>query len=83
MEILTSHNLLTNFRRQGHKKDHNISRNNILVNKLPPLQYICTDHKLYSVATSWTVFVGPCHQGMGRPQVADGGTTSDMEGSCE
>ena len=30
-----------------------------------------------------TVFVGPCHHGMARPQVADGETASDMEGSCE
>jgi hypothetical protein len=28
-------------------------------------------------------FVGPCHHGMARPQVADGGTASDMEGSSE
>ena len=27
--------------------------------------------------------VGPCHHGMARPQIADGGTASDMEGSCE
>jgi hypothetical protein len=27
--------------------------------------------------------VGPCHHGMGRPQVANGGTASYMEGSCE
>jgi len=27
--------------------------------------------------------VGPCHYGMARPQVADRGTASDMEGSCE
>jgi hypothetical protein len=27
--------------------------------------------------------VGPCHHGMARPQVADGGTASDMEGSRE
>ena len=27
--------------------------------------------------------VGPCHHGMARPQVADGGTASDMEGSSE
>jgi hypothetical protein len=27
--------------------------------------------------------VGPCHHGMARPQFADGGTASDMEGSCE
>ena len=30
-----------------------------------------------------SVFVGPCHHDMARPQVADGGTSSDMEGSCE
>jgi hypothetical protein len=29
------------------------------------------------------MFVGPCHHGMARPQVADGGTASDMEDSCE
>ena len=33
--------------------------------------------------TVGTVFVGPCHHVMARPQVADGGTASDMEGSCE
>jgi hypothetical protein len=27
--------------------------------------------------------VGPCHHGMARPQAADGGTTSNTEGSCE
>jgi hypothetical protein len=27
--------------------------------------------------------VGPCHHGMGRPQVADVGTAFNMEGSCE
>ena len=27
--------------------------------------------------------VGPCHNGMARPQVADGGTASFMEGGCE
>jgi hypothetical protein len=30
-----------------------------------------------------TMNVGPCHHGMARLQVADGGTASDMEGSCE
>ena len=29
------------------------------------------------------MFVGPCHHVMALPQVADGGTASDMEGSCE
>jgi hypothetical protein len=32
---------------------------------------------------TWAVFVGPCHHGTARPQVADGGTPSDKEGSCE
>jgi hypothetical protein len=27
--------------------------------------------------------VGPCHHGMARPQVANGGTVSYMEGNCE
>ena len=27
--------------------------------------------------------VGPCHHGMARPQVADRGTASFMEGTCE
>jgi hypothetical protein len=27
--------------------------------------------------------VGPCHHGIARPQVADGGTASDMEGNWE
>ena len=27
--------------------------------------------------------VGPCHNGMVRPQVADVGTVSNTEGSCE
>ena len=30
-----------------------------------------------------TMFVGPCHHGMARPLVVDGGTDSDMEGSYE
>ena len=32
---------------------------------------------------SMFLFVGPCHHGMARPRVADGGTASHMEGSCE
>ena len=39
--------------------------------------------KISIMHTVLTVFVGPCHHGMARPQVADGGTASDMEGSCE
>jgi hypothetical protein len=29
------------------------------------------------------MYVGPCHHGMARPQVADGGTASYMQGNCE
>ena len=35
------------------------------------------------IYTIHSVFVGPYHHGMARPQVADGGMVSDMEGSCE
>ena len=31
----------------------------------------------------WAMNVGYCHHGMARPQVADGGTASYMEGNCE
>ena len=32
---------------------------------------------------SRTSSLGPCHHSMARPQVAGGGTASDMQGSCE
>ena len=35
------------------------------------------------VCVSQSVFVGPCHHGMARPQVADGGTAYDIKSSCE
>ena len=35
----------------------------------------------YTEMTSMNV--GPCHHGMECPQFADGGTASNMEGSCE
>jgi hypothetical protein len=38
---------------------------------------------IYTDCTHRHTHVGPCHHGMARPQVADGGTASDMEGSCE
>ena len=45
---------------------------------------LCTtvDH-IHAYIYITAVFVGPCHHGMARPQVADGGTASEMEGSCE
>ena len=39
--------------------------------------------EIYNSDTPIPVFVGPCHHGMARPQVADRGTASDMEGGCE
>jgi hypothetical protein len=38
---------------------------------------------LFAIYRDKPMNVGPCHHGMARPQVADGGTASDMEGSCE
>jgi len=37
----------------------------------------------YRGRSSAPMDVGPCHHGMARPQVADGGMASYMEGSCE
>jgi hypothetical protein len=31
----------------------------------------------------WAVISGFCHHDVARPQVADGGTASNIEGSCE
>jgi hypothetical protein len=38
---------------------------------------------IIKVKVKVTMNVGPCHHCMARPQVADGGTASYMEGSCE
>jgi hypothetical protein len=37
----------------------------------------------YFLSICVSMNVGPCHHLMARPQVADGGTVSYMEGSCE
>ena len=37
----------------------------------------------YQITINLPVFVRPCHRGMARLQVAEGGTASDMEGRCE
>ena len=36
-----------------------------------------------TVVTIIAILVGSCHHGMARPQVADRGTASDKESSCE
>jgi hypothetical protein len=50
--------------------------------ELPCVTALSHVHYLHSVVGGG-MNVGPCHHGMARPQVADGGTASDMEGSCE
>ena len=41
------------------------------------------DYEKVAGNVGYSMNVGPCHHGMARPHVADGGTASDMEGSCE
>ena len=41
------------------------------------------NQKFHTLLGVVSVLVGPCHHGMARPQVADRGTVSDKEGSCE
>ena len=44
----------------------------------------CLRRLLFSVVVRLdAMLVGPCHNGMARPQVANRGTASDKEGSCE
>ena len=38
---------------------------------------------LYFFLNNSGAVVCPCHHGMARPQIADEGTASSMEGSCE
>jgi len=40
-------------------------------------------HTYTHTHTQTYIYMGPCHHGMARPQVADRGTASDKEGSCE
>jgi len=44
--------------------------------------YHCVINLIYSITLD-SMDVGPCHHGMARPRVADGGMASYMEGSCE
>jgi hypothetical protein len=44
----------------------------------------CKKGETYLVCRiTYIIPIGPCHHGMARPQVADGGTASNMEGSFE
>ena len=52
-------------------------------NWLTEIYFVAKLHIFPITYTDRTVFVGRCHYGMACPQVADGGTASDMEGSCE
>jgi hypothetical protein len=49
----------------------------------PPLTRLRSRLQMLPEVPEEPMNVGPCHHGMARPQVADGGTASDMEGSCE
>jgi hypothetical protein len=44
---------------------------------------VCVSVQIYKNINPYSVLVGPCHHGIARPQVADRGTASDKEGSCE
>ena len=69
---------MTGFHKISNTKFHaNLSRG-ILVVQCKTYIYIY----IYG-RTNGPVLVGPCHHGMARPQVADRGTASDKEGSCE
>ena len=41
------------------------------------------DYEKVAGNVGYSMNMGLCHHGMARPHVADGGTASDMEGSCE
>ena len=43
----------------------------------------CMVNKILTMLTMKLRQVGPCHNSMARPQVAAGGTTCNMEGSCK
>ena len=45
--------------------------------------YFSRSNLFLSHMVKFPCVVGPCHHGMARPQVADRGTASNMEGSCE
>jgi hypothetical protein len=42
-----------------------------------------TEFELNTIGIKFPMNVAPRHYGMARPQIADGGTASYMEGSCE
>ena len=46
------------------------------------MRIACWIAKTIDTHLLYVLRMGPCHHGMARPQVADGGTASDMEGSC-
>ena len=76
------------------KEIHAILKETLVVSFLAGLrtyQHFCISQKYFrrfsvifwKVDQDLSVLVGPCHHGMARPQVADRGTASDKEGSCE
>jgi hypothetical protein len=49
--------------------------------QIPPSAFCYRTHFICLLPFVWET--KPCHQGMARPRVADRGTASNMEGSCE
>jgi hypothetical protein len=59
-------------------------RTHHIVHLIPLCAYMACTGQLYkSLGMRMTWWVGPCHYNMACPQVADGGTASNMEGGCE
>jgi len=53
-----------------------------MIQEMPP-EGLQTLLYIFKAITRLGHDVGPCHHGMARPRVADGGVASYMEGSCE
>jgi len=68
------------FKKKKHRWEHWIA--NYFVCSFQK-RYLCAIHTLRLYMCHFQCVVGPCHHGMARPQVADRGTASGMEGSCE
>jgi len=76
-------------RRQQHKENAQSDTNFIFIYNIPTnIEILVAVNMKFMVSWNSTMccfvcVMGPCHHGMARPQVADRGTASFMEGSCE
>ena len=69
------------------QQESNTATSGSKISELPPVGFISVarlifPHLMHGRAMD-PALVRPCHHGMARPQVADKGTASDKEGSCE